>query len=161
MAIASGQTNIAKHLIESNIDPDHKSEIGQGALQLATNIGGKNQTFFKWLQGNAKDADNKPLVLTNVKSLCAKEEKSRGYYAEVYRIRNCLDGSKGSWGKEYGKDGKGHSPTEKGDGMGNQKGNCNDDLGCWNCGAKDHFRDECPSSTGKGKSKGSGDIYGF
>ena len=113
MAASSGLCDIVKLLIESGIDADHKDEYGRGVRQLAEACSGIHQTFPKWLEDHAKDAQGNPLEMTYAKGR-KKEDRSRGKFGQNVRKAMSISKGKGSKPTVKGQKGEGFEPTGKG-----------------------------------------------
>ena len=118
------------------VDPDHKTKMGKGILQLAKDSGGPNLNFYTYLSEEVKDKNDNALIETFIGPNRAKEERCRGSHQDVYRAFTRLTP-------------KGNSPTETHKGKG--KGN---DI-CYNYGEPGHIATYCPGPRpGKGNGKG-------
>ena len=127
MAVSTGQSNIARHLVLSKINVDHKTSIGMGVLQLAKGISGKRLEFFNWLLQYARTPLGEVLENTYVKSV--NVDKGRGANQDVYRQSHCIK-SKGK-AKDKGQC-QGHG---KGQGHGEGKGQGQGKAKCQGCSA--------------------------
>ena len=62
LAVACDLCDITKFLLEMRVDPDHKTKMGKGVLQLAKDSGGPNENFYKHLQTKVKDKNGNALI---------------------------------------------------------------------------------------------------
>ena len=90
MAISTGQSNIARFLVLSKINADHKTSSGMGCLQLALGAGGKYHKCYTWLLNNACDNTGRKLKLTTVVN--DNPNKYRGNVQNTYRQNNRVKG---------------------------------------------------------------------